>query len=607
MHNEEERSVEQTGRNARQITLLASMVVAGGLATSRAEAQAGRPPVQTERVLVISPLPADPGDSAYAVTFGDQLRKGMEGKSRRQLTVVTKDKIAEALEASGFSRDALLDDNAANQLARFLQADAYVVGRIEANPVPKANIHLVELRRSGLSGWVHVTGSAGATAQQLADMATDSMENHIRAAEATRECLDRRDRRDFRGAKERARRAFTFVPNHPQAAMCLAFVFEVEQAPPDSLIPVLELAVKGDSLNTRPWEMLGRQYQAKGTRADSLKAADAFLKQLQADPTDAKLRTGIAALLITLKEYARSRDLLDEALKQNPGDLGTLQLKARACEEGSLWPCLVGALAAQYEVDTSLVGKLDFYGKIFGAAQQSNDTAAMLKWSGEAVKRLPNEVNMWKARAQTLSSAGMTDSALVAYRRVAELDRTDFLPLLAIAQIYTGRVKIDSMVPLDTATLVRVDSLLQRIAAMKSNAAGHPTDTNVWMNVAAMYFRPGTEMIQKRVRPDVAITWVEKAKKYDVRNVLSTQADFFLGLGYMFNLSALFPPEWFNALAQSKNCRQLQSLDQYAKKLRAAMTAGASVQPATAQQVLGSVAGVEKYVVDAKAAWKCSF
>ncbi len=603
MHNEEERSVEQTGRNARRMTLLASMVVAGGLATSRGEAQAGRAPVQTERVLLVAPMPADPGDSVYAVTFGDQLRKGMEGKSRRQLTVVSKDKIGEALEASGFSRDALLDDNAANQLARFLQADAYVVGRIEANPVPKADIHLVELRRSGLSGWVHVTGPAGATAPQLADMATDSMENHIRAAEATRECLDRRDRRDFRGAKDRARRAFTFVPYHPASAMCLAVVFEAEQAPPDSLIPVLELAVKGDSLNTRPWEMLGRQYQLKGTHADSLKAADAFLRQLQADPSDAKLRTGIAALLITLKEYARSRDVLNEALKQNPGDLPTLQLKARGCEEGSLWPCLVEALAAQYEVDTSLAGKLDFYGKIFGAAQQANDTAAMLKWSGEAVRRLPNEVNMWRARAQTLSSAGMTDSALVSYRRVAELDRNDFRPLLAVAQILTDRVKIDSTVPLDTMALARVDSLLQRVAAMKTNAAGHPTDTNVWMNVAVMYFKPGTQMIQARVRPDVAIGWVEKAKKYDVRTQLTTQADFFLGLGYMFNMSSAFD---FTALTQSKNCRQLNTLDQYLKKLRAAMTAGASVQPATAQQVLTNVEGIEKFVVDAGKAWKCS-
>lgn len=600
MHNVKEHSVEQTGQNARRMMLLGGMLVAAGLVSTRVEAQAGRAPVQTERVVVVAPVPQDPGDSAYAVVFGDEFRKGVEGKSRRQLSVVTKDKIGEALEASGFSRDALLDDNAANQLARFLQADAYVVGRIEANPIPKADIRLVELRRSGLSGWIHVTGPSGATAKQLADIATDSMEGQIRAAEATRECLDRRDRRDFRGAKERARRAFTFVPHHPAAAMCLAVVFEAEQAPPDSLIPVLELAVKGDSLNTRTWEMLGRQYQAKGAHQDSLKAADAFLRQLQADPSDAKLRTGIAALLITLKEHARSRDVLNAALQQNPGDLQTLQLKARACEDGSLWPCLVEALAAQYDVDTSLVGKLDFYGKIFGAAQQANDTAAMVKWSGEAVRRLPNEVNMWRARLAAFNTAGMTDSALVANRRIGELDRTDIRPLLGMAQIYADRIKIDSTVPLDTTALARVDSLLQRVIAIKSNAAGQPTDTAVWMNVAVMYFKPGSELVQKQVNFALGVRWLEQVLKYDVRKQLTTQAKFFLGLAYFFPLPA------FDAqLRERKSCAMVDQEAETVAKAKEALTAGASVSPQTANQLLQYVNQFEQLIPQYRASFKC--
>ncbi len=623
--------MEHKGQNARRVALLGWALGTMSLVASPVGAQVSRQPVQTERVLVLAPLPTDPGDSAYAVAFGDEFRSRLEGKTRRQLTVIAKEKIGEALEASGFSRDALLDDNAANQLARFLQSDAYVVGRLETNTSPKVDIHFIDIRRSGLSGWVHVTAPTGTPAKQLAAVAADSAEAQTRAAESTRECLDRRDRRDFNGAKERARKAFEFAPNHTAAAMCLAIVFEAQQSPPDSLIPVLEKAVKGDSLNTRTWEMLGRQYQAKGTHQDSLQAADAFLHQLQADPSDAKLRTGIAALLITLKEYQRSRDVLNAALKDNPGDLQTLQLKARACEDGAgdierradslaaahgdsarvqtlqaqaadLWSCLVNGLAAQYELDSTVVGKLEFYGKIFGAAQRSADTAAMLKWSGVAVKRLPNDVNMWRARLAAVNTAGMTDSALVANRRIAELDKTDIRPLLGMAQNYTDKVKIDSTVPLDTASLGRVDSLLQRVIALKSTAAGQPTDTTVWLNVALMYFKPGTEMVQKRVRADLAATWLEKSEKYDVRKQLTTQAEFFIGLAYMFNLSNAFD---FTALQKSKNCRTLGSLGQYVQRLRSAMTAGASVQQATADQVLKQVVGIEKFVTDAGKAWKC--
>lgn len=575
-----------------------------------ADALAQRQAAQTPRFLILAPIPEDPGDSAFAVELGDELRSRVEGKTRRRLTVISKDRIGEALEASGFSRDAILDRSASEQLARFLQADAYTVATLVRNPAPRVSLRLIDLRRSGLSGWIHYEGQAGTTARQVAEAIADEMERHVRAAERTQECYERRDRQDFRGAKDRARRAFEEVPNYPAAALCIAVVYEVERAPPDSQIAVLEMAVRGDSLNARAWDMLGRAYQQLASsrtdpgqaHEDSLRAAEAFAKQLLSDPNDTRLRTGIAALFITLRQYERARQLLDEGLERSPEDLTMLQLKARACEEGELWSCLVEALAAQYEIDTSLVGNVEFYAKIFGAAQSANDTSAMLRWSEEAVRRAPQSVALWRARSSALNAAGMTDSAFVAYQKIAELDPSDIRPLLGMAQILTERVKIDSTVALDTVTLGQVDSLLQRVVAMTSNGS-QPTDTTVWMNVAVMYFRPATQMIQARVRPDFAIRWLEKAKTYDLRKQLTTQADFFLGLGYMFNLSSAFD---FNRLSESRSCQRLRELDDYLRRLRSAMTAGASVQPSTAQQVLSNIEGIEKFVVEAGRAWNCS-
>jgi tetratricopeptide (TPR) repeat protein len=629
--NVEESSVEQTGRFAWRLMLVGVITCLTVLGASPLVAQSQAP---KQRLLVLTPQPNSGSDSAYAVEFGVEFRGKMEGKTRRDFTVITTDKIGEALTASGFSKFALLDDAAAVQLARFLQADAYIVGDITSQPAPKVDLHLIDLHgRSGLSGWVHATGKAGMTGKDLAGVAADSMDAPLKAASETRDCLDRRDRRDFDGAKDHARRAFQAVPDHPAAAMCLAVVFEAQQAPPDSEIPALDRAVKGDSLYTRAWEMLGRAYQAKGTHADSLKAANAFYAQLQADPTDAKLRTGIAALLITLKQDERASQVIDEGLKENPNDLGALQLKARACEDGagsaarrvdslktahadsatiakaqdqaaSLWGCLASALGGQYSLDTTLVGKVDFYGKIFGAAQQANDTAAMLKWSAEAVKRLPNDPTMWRARLGAFTAAGMTDSLLMADRRIAELDKSDFKPLLGMVQIYedTTRLRVDSTVPLDTTTLNRVDSLLQRVVATKSSPSGQPTDTAVWMNVAVMYFQPATRMVQKRVDLPLAIDWLQKAEKYDLRKQLTTQAEFFLGLAMTFDLQNKFD---FKELQKSRSCKQLGDLNTYLTRLKAAMTAGASVQQATADQIFKNLAGLDKFVDQAGKAWKC--
>ena len=93
------------------------------------------------------------------------------------------DKIGEALTASGFAKYALLDNSAALQLARFLQADAYVVGDIASKPTPKVDLHMMDLHgRSGLSGWVHAVGKAGMTGKDFARVAADSINGPLKAA-----------------------------------------------------------------------------------------------------------------------------------------------------------------------------------------------------------------------------------------------------------------------------------------------------------------------------------------------------------------------------------------------------------------------------------------
>lgn len=565
-----------------------------------APAQQRQAAVQTERILILPPIPRDPGDSTVAVQLGDALRSKMEGKTRRRLTVIPKDRIAEALEASGFGRDALLDLAASEQLARFLQADGYTVGWLGPNPDRRVDIRLIELRRSGFGGWVHYQAPADAIVEQIADAVVEQLEGHVRAAEFTRDCYERRDRRDFTGAKERARRAFEFVPNHPVAAMCLTVVFEVERAPADSQIRALQMAVKGDSLNARAWDMLGRQYQAAG---DSLKGAEAFAKQLEADPHDMRLRIGIAALFITLKQYDRARGFIDEGLKQNPQDLQALQLKARACEDGSMWPCLVEALTAQYELDSTLSGNAEFYGKIIGASQQAGNQAALLRWTGEAVRRVPSNVAFWRARAAAFRTAGMPDSELVAYRRISQLDPADIPAPLRIAQILTDttRLKIDTLVPLDTARLRLVDSLLTRIAALRTSSAGQPTDSAVWMNVAAMYLQPGAQLVQKRVNFPLGAQWLEKAMRYDVqRGQITTQAQFFRGLAFFFQLQPLDA-----RLRETKNCAVLRQIIDLVGQAKESLTRGASVQPSLANQLLQYVSQFEGAIPDYRKFFEC--
>ena len=540
-----------------------------------------------QSVLVLPPLPESEEDSAYAIQLGDAIRKRMDGKMRLKLRIVAKDQISEALASSGFSPDALLDANGASQLATFMNTDAYIEGRLSRNSASQIMLHLVDQRSSGLSGWLSVDPQPGLTTEKLVNVIVDSLDSQVKAAEHARDCVERRVRRELGSARDRAERAFRMYPNHPSSAVCAAEVFQMTQQA-DSQVAMLERAVAGDSLLGRAWEQLGRLYQ---TRGDTLLAAEAFAKNVAANPTDLRRRLSVAVMFFQAKDYERTIGLLDEGLARSPGDMTSLQLKERACLENKSWACARDALVVQYDVDSSLVGDTIFYSKIVGVVQALSDSAALLEWSGEAAEHAPSSVPFWRAHAGALRQAGLRDSARIAYLRVSSLDPQDVASPLTAAQIILEDLVIDSVAPLDTTAIATADSLLTRVTQISD-------DEGLSMNVAVLYLQPATKLVQARIQPELAIMLLDKSLTHDVQGQLTTQANFFKGLSYLFVLGTKD--------AQTKECGPLRELQGLVSNAKNAMTAGASVQPETANQVLGNLARYEEFLPQALTAYKCS-
>ena len=571
--------------------LVMPALVAGGVALAPAVLQS-QARTATERILVLPPQPASDADSAFAVTLARDLRDRMDAKYRFDFRIIPTSTICEALEASGFGCGVVPPGNAA-ALARFLQASGYIIGWLERGQDSLAvHLRMVDQGRSGLSGWLTVRVPASMNAGDVARRISDELQNHVDAADRARQCVERRERSDFRGARQRADQAFEKVPDHPSAAMCLALSAEATQQPADSIIKYLRIATEGDSLNARAWATLGRRLQERG---DTLGALNAFIHQLEAEPNDLQLRLGVAAGLITQGDYQRAVDLLDEALAQNPADLQVLRVKERACLDGSLWDCALEALQGQYEVDSTLVGDSIFYAKAFGAAQSASDTAAMLHWSAAGVQSLPQSLDMWRARANALRTAGRREEALQAYRRVVSIDSTQLGAALAAAQMLldTATLMIDSTVPLDTARLFTADTLLQLVGSQARDSA-------TMMNVAFLYFQPATRLVQQRMRLPLAERFLEQALRYDVQGRLGVQANFFLGLAIFFQLHELDA-----RVRETQSCELVDVEVAKVQRAKEAMTAGQQVSPPTARQVLQVIGNFEQALPTYKPVFKC--
>jgi tetratricopeptide (TPR) repeat protein len=576
----------------RRVVLVAA-VITGSLVPLSASAQLARR-TSNERLLVLPPIPGPGVDTSFAVATGDAIRERMGTKYRLRVGIIASTTICEALEASGFNCLIPLPAENAPALARFLQATAYMVGWMShAGDSLELRMRFVDAAGSGLSGWQTARVAQATTADDFGRAVSDGLDTFIRAAEYARECSERRQRGDGRGAIDRANRAFEIHPNHPAAAMCLAFAFEVQQQPIDSIVGALRRAVTGDSLNGTAWEELGRRLRDKG---DTVGALDAFRNQLRAEPTDGRLRLGVAAGLASQRQYAEAVTVLDEGLAMNAGDLPMLQLKERACIEGELWSCGLAALEAQYELDTTLASDTIFFQKTFGAAQSIPDTAAMLRWSGRAVQVFPEYVAAWRARAATLKLVDARDSAVAAYERILALDSSQVGSALAAAQyLLDSSLVIDTAVPLDTARLLKAEQLLLL-------AGARITDTATLTAIALQFYNPAERIARLQMKPHLAIAsrYLEHTLVFDKRGALTGPANFFLGLAYAFQLF-----DGLEALQQSKSCQVLEVKIEQANRADAALTTGRSISPAYANNLLQYITPLRTDLPKYKGQWRC--
>src|SRR5207249_3934179 len=70
----------------------------------------------TEKLLVLPLMVKSPGDSAFSIAVMDVAREKLGQMARYKVQVIPKPKLCEALKASDYACDVLLDETQANQL-----------------------------------------------------------------------------------------------------------------------------------------------------------------------------------------------------------------------------------------------------------------------------------------------------------------------------------------------------------------------------------------------------------------------------------------------------------------------------------------------------------
>lgn len=438
-------------------------LLSGALLVPTAGAAQLRRQAPPEKLLVLPPTVAEPTDSSFSVELTTLVRERIASKSRYLIGVIPTPAINEALVASGFPPNAILDLSNSHQLARFFGANAMAVGEVQRNGGGRrVEYRVLDVSRSGASGSVVIDAAADRELKKIADEVADSIDVILRSAEEVRACEEERGRGRFDNAIKRARDALETYAQNGSAYLCMATVYEAKRMD-DSVRYALERTVEVDSLNGAAWDRLGRLRQQAG---DTLGAAHAFHARLRVRPLDQQLRIGVALLYAQVGNVDSAVSVLDGGLDPNSPDLAILEYKERLCTEAGRWDCILETLAQVEQIDTTLVDTA-FFAKAIGAAQQSDDTVAQVAWAGKATRRYTDRAEYWKALGDGYQKLGKSDSAVTAFQQALRLDSTDVNAALAVANARIDAQQTDSVTwgMLDMAAMSGTEAE-QRLAAL---------------------------------------------------------------------------------------------------------------------------------------------
>ncbi len=420
--------------------ILPVVVGLGCIAAAAPAQQSYQPPAI--KLLVLPLMAKTPTDSAMSVAVMDAARDKLGGMARSKVQVIPKPKLCEALKASDYPCDVLLDETQASQLARFLTVNAYTTGTLErSNGALGATIRVRDIGSSGMAALVSVSSPNPGTAASLGEGIANRLNNVVKAAEQARECVEARQKSQFPKALDAARKALVIEPNLPAAQMCVATVYEAQHMPLDSQLVAYQRASKGDSLNATAWENIAHIYQQKG---DTLKAIDALTHELAGEPQNVQLRLGIVELLRQQHQYERGKALLDDWLSRNPADQRVEDFRLRICIEGGLSRCALDGFVRQYTADSSKGADSTFLKATLGAAQLVADTQQLLFFSHVAARHFPKSASFWKTLGAAFDLKGQRDSSLWAYKQSLGIDPNDISSTLLVAKAIVDGATYDT-------------------------------------------------------------------------------------------------------------------------------------------------------------------
>jgi tetratricopeptide (TPR) repeat protein len=426
--------------------LVAGLPLAVGAQNSSAPQQRGTPDPNAPRVVVTIFRGADKNGGVQAA---DAVRSRMQSEfTYRDLYVLPKQDVTNALEQSGFPTNEALAPHDARALGQLLRGDEYITGQVIRDSAgQRVDAQLVLVRDNSL---VQPLGShrVGKPSDAAAPIIREFKEAQ-KQFRAERDCVNAARERKYADAIAAARRGIGAYPRATLSRLCMANVYVQQRdqqgqdstrvrAFNDSALAVAREVLAIDPASRPALTIQYAGLQAAGRRDE---ATNVLLRLVAADPTNARLLEQVVNELAANGQAARAVPFVNQLVNDNPGDPSYLLLQTRVKLAAKDYKGGIAAGRALIAADTASATAALFT-RLATAAQIDSQPQVAAQLLAQGVAKFPRDGALLSEYASALRAAGQTQQALDLLNRAAQQNPRPSGVYAGLAALYaeTGRV-----------------------------------------------------------------------------------------------------------------------------------------------------------------------
>jgi len=485
----------------------------------------------------------------------------------KNLWVIPKSDIVNTLEASGYSIRDALNANDTKALATLLRAEEYVEGTVTKTPSGYRIDAAVQLVRG--DGMVQPLPPAEAPKlDKAAEKIADEIQDARKQVEPAQKCMLMQRQQKYGEALKAAQEAIKAYPRSTMARVCTLEVYNGQKLGADSIIKEAEQVLAIHPNNKRALALAADAYNEK--HLDD-KYIQALTTLLAADPTNVRLQQTVVNALGAAKKPELAKPIIDEAVKQNPGDPSLIRLQYQVYLALKDYKGAVAVGEEMIKTDTAAADTA-FFARLSGANLLAGDTAKAAEAIARGVAKFPNNSGLVLTLAQLQRQRGQLQQSIETLKKALAIN-----PKTDGAWLQIARTQMDMNAP--------TDSILYSLNQAK--AAGDSAS-----QVGTYALAVGQTLYKKAVASKAVPDYEEAIRVLAFADSLAPrpEAKFLMGATNLSMGNALL-----QQASQEKSCDLAKQAQSALTDAQIQLPEGGKFNPQAAQQALGQLATLAEY------------